>query len=81
MGRRNDVCIVITAKDIEAARLKRKAAMGTDREGAALDEMRDLIDAANREWWEERAAIREYCGGQSRQDAERDALTDIGGES
>ncbi|MEM8555704.1 MAG: hypothetical protein AAGF71_12875 [Pseudomonadota bacterium] len=27
--------------------------------------------------WLERAAIREFCGGQSRTDAERDAFTDI----
>ncbi len=30
-----------------------------------------------REYWEERAAIREYDGGQSREDAERGALEDL----
>jgi hypothetical protein len=29
------------------------------------------------EYWNERAAIREYDGGQSRADAERDALKDV----
>jgi hypothetical protein len=29
------------------------------------------------EWWDERAAIREVDGGQSREDAERGALEDI----
>lgn len=32
-----------------------------------------IVDA-----WEERAAIREFDGGQSRKDAERDAARDIG---
>lgn len=34
---------------------------------------RDLVDA-----WEERAAIREFDGGQSREDAERAAARDLG---
>jgi hypothetical protein len=29
------------------------------------------------EWWEERAAIREYDGGQPRPEAEHDALEDM----
>jgi hypothetical protein len=29
------------------------------------------------EWWEERAAIREYDGGQPRPEAEQDALEDM----
>ena len=29
------------------------------------------------EWWEERAAVREYDGGQSRPEAEADALDDM----
>lgn len=27
--------------------------------------------------WEERAAIREYCGGQSREEAEREAYREV----
>jgi len=30
-----------------------------------------------REEYEERAAIREFCGGQERRDAERDAMVDV----
>ena len=29
------------------------------------------------EWWEERAAVREYDGGQARPEAEHDALEDM----
>ena len=29
------------------------------------------------EWWEERAAVREYDGGQPRPEAEHDALEDM----
>jgi hypothetical protein len=72
---------MVTAKDIETARLARVAAMGTSDERSKLDALKALIDAANREWWEERAAIREYEGGQTRADAELGALHDIGGES
>lgn len=72
---------MVTAQDIENARLARVAAMDTPQEREKLEALKALIAQANREWWEERAAIREFCGGQSREDAERGALTDIGGES
>lgn len=29
------------------------------------------------DWWEERAAIREYCGGQPRSEAEADAYAEL----
>jgi hypothetical protein len=35
------------------------------------------LDATTRELWEERAAIREFEGGQTREEAERGALEDI----
>ena len=35
-----------------------------------------MLTDADREWIEERAAIREYDGRQTRSDAERDALLD-----
>jgi hypothetical protein len=39
------------------------------------------IDAAGViERWEERAAVRQYDGGQTRQDAERDAFEDVRAE-
>lgn len=37
----------------------------------------EYLDEAFREWFEERAAIREYDGQQSRDDAERFALAEI----
>ena len=37
----------------------------------------EFIDEAMREWFEERAAIREYDGQQSRDDAERFAMAEI----
>lgn len=72
---------MIKAIDIETARRAHVAAMGTEQESAAFDVLKRVVAQANREWWEERAAIREYDGGQSREDAERDAWTDVGGES
>jgi hypothetical protein len=33
--------------------------------------------AAAREEWEERAAIREFCGGQDRAEAEREAYAEV----
>ncbi len=72
---------MITAQDIETARRARVAAMDTEQEAEKIAEQKRLIDQANREYWAERAAIREYDGGQSRSDAERDAWTDVGGES
>ena len=41
--------------------------------GATGDDLHDLLDA-----WEERAAIREYDGGQTREEAERDAAREVG---
>jgi hypothetical protein len=37
-------------------------------------------EQARREYWSERAAIREYDGGMTRADAERAAWDDVGGE-
>lgn len=39
------------------------------RSGRTLDDVTEL--------WNERAGIREYCGGKSRVDAERAALNDV----
>lgn len=36
-----------------------------------------LLDADRREWWSERAAIREFCGGQPRPEAEQGAWADL----
>jgi thiamine pyrophosphate-dependent acetolactate synthase large subunit-like protein len=72
---------MVTAKDIEAARLARVAAMDTPQEADKLAALKALIADAKREWWEERAAIRQYDGGQSIEDAEAGALHDVGGES
>jgi hypothetical protein len=46
---------------------------------ACLELARELAIPADAvlEAWAERAAIREYEGGQSREDAERDAVTDV----
>lgn len=80
MGRTDDHDRV-TAIDLEKARRAFVAARGTARE----DEMRAafvaLIGQANHEFWEERAAIRQYDGGMTREDAEREALRDVRGES
>lgn len=80
MARANDTRRV-TAQDMEAAPRAMVAALGTDGERAAIDEFKALVDQANREWWAERAAIREYLGEQPREVAERNAWLDIGGES
>lgn len=75
---------MVTAQDIEAARLAYVEALesGTEAQAeAARRALWNIVSAAKREWLSERAAIREYDGGQSRRDAERDAWTDLGGES
>jgi len=72
---------MITAQDIENARRERVAAMDTDAEAEKIAALKRLVEQATREWWEERAAIREFDGGQSREDAERDGWLDVGGES
>jgi hypothetical protein len=35
------------------------------------------LSEVDREWWEERAAIREFCGGMNREEAEREAYLDV----
>jgi hypothetical protein len=69
---------MVTAQDIEAARRVGVDAMGTEREADARRDLVAIVDTAKREHYSERAAIRQYDGGMSRDDAERAALADIG---
>jgi hypothetical protein len=64
---------MVTAHDLEAARRAYAAALDTARAAFVA-----LISQADREFYAERAGIRQYVGGMSRNDAERAALADIG---
>lgn len=68
---------MVTAKDLESSRRAWVDARGTEREPAARAEFVKLIDAAKAEHYSERAAIREYDGGMSRDDAEAAAAKDV----
>jgi hypothetical protein len=68
---------MITASDIESLRLEYTAALGTDREALARKRLAQAVDIAKREFWAERAAIREFDGGMSRDEAEAAAWEDV----
>jgi hypothetical protein len=69
---------MVTAHDLEAARRAYAAALNTEHEQTARAAFVALISQADREFYAERAGIRQYVGGMSRNDAERAALADIG---